>query len=65
MMGLRIKLERENRIDAVVCLDPGSRRAPDKGVVTLSIITDRGSQIVELNKLEAETVANALKAAVR
>lgn len=69
-MSLVVKLEREAACHGVIKVMKGSTRAPDKNVATLTVQLTRsdGSIIqttVEVNKMEAETLANALKAGVR
>lgn len=64
-MSLRIRLEREHDRDGQVTVKPGSVRAPDKHVVQLRLDTKSQGIMVELNKSEAETLANALRAGVR
>lgn len=73
-MSLIVQLERETRPEeqiGSVRIDPGSRRAPDKRVCTVTIVktylkTGRIVKVeVELNTMEAMTIANGLKAATR
>lgn len=63
-MALIIQLQRQ---DGQVKVDKGSSRAPDKNVATLSVLNSASHQStrVELNREEAEALADALKKAVR
>jgi hypothetical protein len=68
-MSLTIRLEREKPREGTVQVEKGSVRAPDRQVVTLKVRVTNDSNTtevwVELNAIEAETLANALKAGVK
>jgi hypothetical protein len=62
-MGLTIRLDRTSGTS--VRVDQGSRRAPDKNCTTVTVLqSEGGSMVFELNRAEAEALADALKKAV-